>query len=29
MEEILAGADLNLDAVIHALSEDLKRETAA
>lgn len=29
MEEILAGADLNLDAVIHALSDALKREAAA
>lgn len=29
MEGILAGADLDLDAVIHALSDALKREASA
>lgn len=29
MEEIIAGAELDLDAVIHALSDALKREAAA
>lgn len=29
MDEILAGADQDLDAVIHALSDTLKRESAA
>lgn len=29
MEEILAGADLDLDAVIHTLSNTLNREAAA